>query len=96
MSGPGARAAAPGAAEPGAAEPGAPERSGPLSGRRILLPRLKDGDALAAALRAAGADVETVQVTRTVAGPSEPRARAGAALAAGAYAWLIVLALIHI
>ena len=83
MSGPGD--AGRGDTGPGDAGPG-----GPLSGRRILLPRLKGKDALAAALRAAGADVETTEVTRTLAGPPEPRARAGAALAAGAYAWLIV------
>ena len=88
MSGPGD--AGPGSAGPGSAEPGDAGPGGPLSGRRILLPRLKGKDALAAALRAAGADVETARVTRTLAGPPEPRARAGAALAAGAYAWLIV------
>ena len=70
--------------------PGTSGRSGPLAGRRILLPRLKSKDALAATLRSAGADVETVEVTRTVAGPPQPRVRAGAALAAGDYAWLIV------
>ena len=65
-------------------------RRGPLAGRRILLPRVKRKDALAAGLRSAGAEVEAVEVTRTIAGPPEPRDRAGAALAAGAYSWLIV------
>lgn len=67
-----------------------PTGRGPLDGRRILLPRVKDEDALAAALRAAGAEVDTIEATRAIAGPSEPRARAEAALATGAYAWLIV------
>ena len=61
-------------------------RGGPLDGRRILLPRVKDEDALAVALRAAGAEVDTIEATRAIAGPSEPRARAEAALATGAYA----------
>lgn len=65
-------------------------RGGPLDGRRILLPRVKDEDALAVALRAAGAEVDTIEATRAIAGPSEPRARAEAALATGAYVWLIV------
>ena len=65
-------------------------RRGPLAGRRILLPRVKRKDALAAGLRSAGAEVEAVEVTRTIAGPPEPRDRAGAALASGAYSWLIV------
>ena len=86
MSGPGD--AGPGSAGPGSAEPGDAGPGGPLSGRRILLPRLKGKDALAAALRAAGADVETARVTRTLAGPPEPRARAGAALGPGANAGL--------
>ena len=65
-------------------------RRGPLAGRRILLPRVKRKGALAAGLRSAGAEVEAVEVTRTIAGPPEPRDRAGAALASGAYSWLIV------
>lgn len=65
-------------------------RGGPLSGRLVLLPRRKDKDGLAAGLRAAGADVEAVEVTRTVPGEAGPRERAAADLAAGAYAWLIV------
>ena len=35
-------------------------RRGPLAGRRILLPRVKRKDALAAGLRSAGAEVEAV------------------------------------
>ena len=37
-------------------------RRGPLAGRRILLPRVKRKDALAAGLRSAGAEVEAVEV----------------------------------
>ena len=69
---------------------GGPAGGGPLAGRRVLLPRIKNKDALAAGLRAAGAEVEAVEVTRARPGPAGPRARAAADLTAGAYAWLIV------
>lgn len=62
----------------------------PLAGRRVLLPRAKPGDAIAAALVAAGARVLCVGVTRAVAGPAEPRMRAAAQLAAGHYAWVVL------
>ncbi|WP_257210428.1 hypothetical protein [Actinomyces ruminis] len=64
--------------------------AGPLSDRRILLPRVKPGDAIAAALAAAGAQVECVGVTRAVPGPTGPRERAAATLAAGEYAWMVL------
>ncbi|NDR52998.1 uroporphyrinogen-III synthase [Actinomyces sp. 565] len=58
-----------------------------LAGRRVLLPRAKPGDAIAAALAAAGAAVMSVGLTRAVPGPVGPRERAAARLADGHYAW---------
>ncbi|WP_103061802.1 uroporphyrinogen-III synthase [Actinomyces qiguomingii] len=62
----------------------------PLAGRRVLLPRAKPGDGIAAALAAAGAEVVCVGVTRAAPGPVAPRERAAAALAAGGYAWVVL------
>ena len=67
----------------------APVVSGPLNGRRILLTRAKPDDAIARALRMAGAQVDTLALT--VSTPLES-ARLDAArdrLAHGAYAWVV-------
>ncbi|MDU0349678.1 uroporphyrinogen-III synthase [Actinomyces sp. MRS3W] len=72
------------------ARPAPPASGTALAGRRVLLPRAKPDDAIAAALAAAGAEVVCVGVTRAVPGPAGPRERAAAALAAGEYAWVVV------
>ena len=67
----------------------APVVSGPLSGRRILLTRAKPDDAIACALRLAGARVDALVLT--VSTPLES-ARLDAArdrLADGEYAWVV-------
>ena len=67
----------------------APVVSGPLSGRRILLTRAKQEDAIARALQAAGAHVDALALT--VSTPMES-ARLDAArdrLADGGYAWVV-------
>ena len=67
----------------------APVVSGPLSGRRILLTRVKPDDAIARALRLAGAQVDALALT--VSTPLES-ARLDAArdrLADGGYAWVV-------
>ena len=64
--------------------------SAPLSGRRILLTRAKPDDAIARALRLAGAQVDALALT--VSTPLES-ARLDAArdrLAHGAYAWVVL------
>ena len=66
-----------------------PHVSAPLSGRRILLTRAKSDDAIARALRLAGAQVDSLALT--VSTPLES-ARLDAArdrLAHGAYAWVL-------
>ncbi|WP_136314395.1 uroporphyrinogen-III synthase [Actinomyces procaprae] len=73
---------------PATAAPGT--ASAPLFGRRVLLPRAKPGDAIAAALASAGAEVACVGVTRAVPGPLAPRELAAAQLAAGHYAWVVL------
>lgn len=62
----------------------------PLAGRRVLLARHRTPDAIADALAAAGAEVDSVELTRTV--PLEPgnRSAVAARLAAGAYAWVVL------
>lgn len=64
--------------------------SGLLSGCRVLLTRRRAPDRLALALRQAGAQVETVALTRTVSLPGPVRERAQAHLAAGEAAWLLL------
>ncbi|MDO4900109.1 uroporphyrinogen-III synthase [Actinomyces sp.] len=61
-----------------------------LIGRRVLLPRTRPDDTIAAALAAAGAEVVCVGVTRAVEGPAAPRERAAADLAASGYAWVVI------
>lgn len=68
----------------------APRDAHALEGVRVLLPRTKPDDRMAAGLEAAGARVDRVDVTRTVPGPAGPRERAAADLAAGEYAWLVL------
>lgn len=68
----------------------APRDARALDGVRVLLPRTKPDDRMAAGLEAAGAVVDRVDVTRTVPGPAGPRERAAADLAAGEYAWLVL------
>lgn len=83
-------ASAPPEPGPHAAGASAAAGVGPLSGRRILLPRAKPDDAIAAELSAAGAEVVRVGVTRSVPGPVEPREHAARDLAAGEYAWVVL------
>lgn len=72
--------------------PGLPREGGgaPLSGRVVLLPRLKERDRIASALERAGARVLRAAVTRTVPGEAaalEPTARR---IVAGKAAWLVL------
>lgn len=76
--------------EPASARARAPRDAHALDGVRVLLPRTKPDDRMAAGLEAAGAAVDRVDVTRTVPGPAGPREHAAADLAAGEYAWLIL------
>lgn len=76
--------------EPASARARAPRDAHALDGVRVLLPRTKPDDRMAAGLEAAGARVDRVDVTRTVPGLAGPRERAAADLAAGEYAWLVL------
>ena len=62
----------------------------PLAGRVVLVPRLREPDPLARALRTAGAAVLRAALTRAVPGDAAELAAASARLAAGEYAWLVV------
>lgn len=62
----------------------------PLAGRVVLVPRLREPDPLARALRTAGAAALCAALTRTVPGDAAELASASARLAAGEYAWLVV------
>lgn len=62
----------------------------PLSGRVVLVPRLREPDPLARALRIAGAAALCAALTRTVPGDAAELASASARLAAGEYDWLVV------
>ena len=62
----------------------------PLSGRVVLVPRLREPDPLARALRTAGAAVLRAALTRAVPGDAAELASASARLAAGEYDWLVV------
>ena len=72
--------------------PGNPrEGSGaPLSGRVVLLPRLKERDRIASALERAGADVLRAAVTRTVPGETAALEATAHRIAAGEAAWLVL------
>ena len=63
--------------------------SGPLSGRRILLTRAKPDDAIAHALRLAGAQVDTLALTVSTPLDSAQLGAARDRLAHGAYAWVV-------
>ena len=67
----------------------APVVSGPLSGRRILLTRVKPDDAIARALRLAGAHVDALALTVSTPLESAQLDAARARLTDGGYAWVV-------
>ena len=67
----------------------APVVSGPLNGRRILLTRAKPDDAIARALRTAGAQVDALALTVSTPLESAQLDAARARLADGGYAWVV-------
>ena len=67
----------------------APVVSGPLSGRRILLTRAKPDDAIARALRLAGAQVDALALTVSTPLESAQLDAARDRLADGGYAWVV-------
>ena len=67
----------------------APVVSGPLSGRRILLTRAKPDDAIARALRTAGAQVDALALTVSTPLDSAQLDAARTRLADGGYAWVV-------
>ena len=72
--------------------PGLPREGGgaPLSGRVVLLPRLKARDRIASALERAGARVLRAAVTRTVPGEAAALEATARRIAAGKAAWLVL------
>ena len=72
--------------------PGLPREGGgaPLSGRVVLLPRLKERDRIASALERAGADVLRAAVTRTVPGEAAALEATARRIAEGEAAWLVL------
>ena len=72
--------------------PGLPREGGgaPLSGRVVLLPRLKERDRIASALERAGARVLHAAVTRTVPGEAAVLEATARRIAAGEAAWLVL------
>jgi len=73
-------------------QPGRPWEGGraPLSGRVVLLPRLKEGDRIASALERAGARVLRAAVTRTVPGEAAALEATAHRIVAGEAAWLVL------
>ena len=73
-------------------QPGRPWEGGgaPLSGRVVLLPRLKERDGIASALERAGAMVLRAAVTRTVPGEAAALEATAHRIAAGEAAWLVL------
>ena len=67
----------------------APVVSGPLNGRRILLTRAKPDDAIARALRLAGAHVDALALTVSTPMESAQLDAASDRLADGGYAWVV-------
>jgi len=61
-----------------------------LAGLRMALPRLKSDDAIAAALKTAGAQVDTFTLTQTVPIESAQLEQVRERLAAGYYAWVVL------
>lgn len=72
--------------------PGLPREGGgaPLSGRVVLLPRLKERDRIASALERAGARVLRTAVTRTVPGEAAALEATARRIVAGEAAWLVL------
>ena len=72
--------------------PGNPREGGgaPLSGRVVLLPRLKERDRIASALERAGARVLRAAVTRTVPGEAAALEATARRIVAGKAAWLVL------
>ena len=72
--------------------PGDPRESGgaPLSGRVVLLPRLKERDRIASALERAGARVLRAAVTRTIPGEAAALEATARRIVAGEAAWLVL------
>ena len=66
-----------------------PHASAPLTGRRILLTRAKQEDAIARALRIAGAQVDALALTVSTPLESAQLDEARDRLADGAYAWVV-------
>ena len=67
----------------------APVVSGPLNGRRILLTRAKQDDAIARTLQAAGAHVDALALTVSTPLDSAQLDAARTRLADGGYAWVV-------
>lgn len=61
-----------------------------LAGLRVALPRLKSDDAIAAALKTAGAQVDTFALTQTIPIESAQLEQIRQRLAAGYYAWVVL------
>jgi len=61
-----------------------------LAGLRVALPRLKSDDAIAAALKTAGAQVDTFALTQTVPIESAQLEQVRERLAAGYYTWVVL------
>ncbi len=61
-----------------------------LAGLRVALPRLKSDDAIVAALKTAGAQVDTFALTQTVPIESAQLEQIRQRLAAGYYAWVVL------
>lgn len=61
-----------------------------LAGLRVALPRLKSDDAIAAALKTAGAQVDTFALTQTIPIDSEQLEQMRQRLASGYYAWVVL------
>lgn len=61
-----------------------------LAGLRVALPRLKSDDAIAAALKTVGAQVDTFALTQTIPIDSEQLEQMRQRLASGYYAWVVL------
>lgn len=61
-----------------------------LAGLRVALPRLKSDDAIAAALKTAGAQVDTFALTQTIPIESDQLEQMRQRLASGYYAWVVL------
>lgn len=61
-----------------------------LAGLRVALPRLKSDDAIVAALKTAGAQVDTFALTQTIPIESEQLEQMRQRVASGYYAWVVL------